>query len=218
MLAAHHASRKSLGWLLQKGSGNPSIDWLESVDEALCFGGFDGILARASMKELQDSFHAAQAKQRLERGEYRNVDKLVRENRMQPAGLKAFAAAKRHQSGILHTNKGPDWSNPIWECSNEKVAWKFFQNHRPVIANDELGVVSAKQEATRPSGSTNDRRVGAGSTHEISAVIFFTPLGVNVYRTCDSSQILLSSARSAMWNRSAYSAPKELFDFETWVL
>ena len=46
-LAAHHATEKELlVGFHKKGTGQPSMTWPQSVDEALCFGWIDGVRKR----------------------------------------------------------------------------------------------------------------------------------------------------------------------------
>ena len=55
-LEKHHGSAKELlvGYY-KKGSGQPSITWPESVDEALCFGWIDEIRRRVDEQEEADA-------------------------------------------------------------------------------------------------------------------------------------------------------------------
>ena len=100
-LAAHHAKSKEL-WVgfYKKGSGKPSITWPESVDEALCFGWIDGV-----RKSLGDESYVIRFSPRKPRSIWsavniRNVDRLIKEDRMQPAGMRAYEARKEFRSGI----------------------------------------------------------------------------------------------------------------------
>lgn len=39
----HRSAKELLVGFYKKGSGRPSITWPEAVDQALCFGWFDGV-------------------------------------------------------------------------------------------------------------------------------------------------------------------------------
>jgi uncharacterized protein YdeI (YjbR/CyaY-like superfamily) len=60
-LEAHHATASELlVGFYKTGSGQPSITWLESVDEALCFGWIDGV-----RKRRDDTSYIRQARKPL---------------------------------------------------------------------------------------------------------------------------------------------------------
>ena len=70
--AKHHASEDVL-WVgfYKKESGEPSITWAESVDEALSVGWIDGIRKRIDDRRYKIRFMAAAPRQHLERGQHR---------------------------------------------------------------------------------------------------------------------------------------------------
>lgn len=152
-LTAHHASAKEL-WvgLYKKDSGKPSIDWPESVDEALCFGWIDGIRKSIDEESYKIRFTPRKVGSVWSAVNIRNVERLIAEKRMQPAGLKAFAARKENRSGIYsYEQRSPELVEPYQaKFKRNKGAWKFFQS-QPAwyrkVAN--WWVVSAKREETR---------------------------------------------------------------------
>jgi len=152
-LAANHAESKEL-WVgfYKKNSGKPSIDWPESVNEALCFGWIDGIRKRIDDVSYMIRFTPRKAGSVWSAVNIRNVEKLVKENRMQPAGLKAFEARKENRSGIYaYEQRGPELVEPYsGKLKRNKAAWKFFQS-QPAGYRKQMNwwVVSAKQEETR---------------------------------------------------------------------
>jgi uncharacterized protein YdeI (YjbR/CyaY-like superfamily) len=82
----------------------------------------------------------------------KKVDALIKQGRMQPAGLKAFQTRKENRSGIYSyeqrsaTLVEPDASR----LKKNPAAWSFFQE-QPGSYQKAMNwwVVSAKQEATR---------------------------------------------------------------------
>lgn len=152
-LEAHHARSKQL-WVgfYKKGSGKPSIDWPESVDEALCFGWIDGIRKSIDEESYQIRFTPRKPASVWSAVNIKNVEKLVKENRIQPAGLKAFAARKENRSGIYSYEQRPaQMVEPyLGKLKRNKAAWEFFQA-QPAGYRKQMNwwVVSAKQEATR---------------------------------------------------------------------
>jgi len=82
----------------------------------------------------------------------RNVERLIKEKRMQPAGLKAFAARKENRSGIYaYEQRSPELVEPyLGKLKRNKGAWKFFQAQPPYYRKTmNWWIVSAKQEETR---------------------------------------------------------------------
>jgi uncharacterized protein YdeI (YjbR/CyaY-like superfamily) len=82
----------------------------------------------------------------------RNVAKLIKEDRMQATGMKAFEARKENRSGIYaYEQRSPELVEPyLGKLKQNKAAWKFFQAQPPSYRKVmNWWVVSAKQEATR---------------------------------------------------------------------
>ncbi|HEY0350367.1 MAG TPA: YdeI/OmpD-associated family protein [Pyrinomonadaceae bacterium] len=152
-LAANHAKSKEL-WVgfYKKGSGKPSITWPESVDEALCFGWIDGIRKRLDQDSYVIRFTPRKTSSVWSSVNIRNVERLIKEKRMQPDGLQAFAARKEYRSGIYsYEQRSPDLVEPYaGKLKRNKAAWKFFQAQPPSYRKMlNWFVVSAKQEETR---------------------------------------------------------------------
>ena len=77
---------------------------------------------------------------------------LTAENRMQPAGLAAFAARKENRSGIYSYEQRREHFDPPYETlfNRHPAAWDFFQEQPPGYRRKVIWlVVSAKREATR---------------------------------------------------------------------
>jgi len=152
-LAANHDKSKEL-WVgfYKKSTRKASIDWPESVDEALCFGWIDGI--RKSIDE--DSFKIRFTPRRpgsiWSAVNTRNVDRLIKEKRMHPAGLKAYEQRKENRSGIYsYEQRSPELVEPyVTKLKRNKKAWKFFQAQPPYYQKMmNWWIVSAKTEETR---------------------------------------------------------------------
>ncbi|MBL0740951.1 YdeI/OmpD-associated family protein [Chryseolinea lacunae] len=96
-LHKNHAKKKSV-WLVnyKPSSGKPRISHSHAVDEALCYGWID------SKKVILDELRTVQFfSQRKPKGNWSAVNKkkvavLVKENRMQPAGLAVINVAKKN--------------------------------------------------------------------------------------------------------------------------
>ena len=152
-LAAQHAQSKEL-WVgfYKKNSGKPSIDWPESVDEALCFGWIDGIRKNIDEERYKIRFSPRKSSSIWSAVNIRNVERLIKEKRMYPTGLKAYEARKEYRSGIYsYEQRSPELVEPyLGKLKRNKGAWKFFQAQPPSYRKVmNWWVVSAKQEETR---------------------------------------------------------------------
>lgn len=113
-LDANHATSKEL-WVgfYKKGSGKPSLTWPESVDEALCFGWIDGVRKRIDEVSYKIRFTPRKSSSVWSAVNIRNVERLIKEDRMQPPGLKTFAARKDNRSGIYaYEQRSPELVEP----------------------------------------------------------------------------------------------------------
>lgn len=106
-LERHHASAR-VAWLVyfKQHTGRPSIPYEDSVEEALCFGWIDGTLQR-----LDDARYCRRFTPRLPGSRWsalnkRRAEKMIREERMTPAGMAKFRIAGKPQ-GITSRTKAP---------------------------------------------------------------------------------------------------------------
>lgn len=153
-LKKHHKTESELivGYY-KKASGKPSITWQESVDEALCFGWIDGIRRSHGEDAYSNRFTPRRKGSNWSAINIRRVDQLMKEGRMQPAGLAAFALRTEARSRV-YTYEQKDI--PTFEPKLEKLfrankdAWEFFQTLPPYYRKGETRWVnSAKQEETK---------------------------------------------------------------------
>jgi uncharacterized protein YdeI (YjbR/CyaY-like superfamily) len=152
-LATNHAKAKEL-WVgfHKKGSGKPSITWPESVDEALCFGWIDGVRKSIDQDSYKIRFTPRKPGSVWSAINIRNVERLIKEERMQPAGLKAWELRKEDRSGIYsYEQRSPELIEPYAGAfKRDKAAWKFFATQPPGYRKMmNWWIVSAKLEETR---------------------------------------------------------------------
>lgn len=152
-LAANHDKSTEL-WVgfYKKDSGKPSITWPESVDEALCFGWIDGVRKTIDEESYKIRFSPRKSTSIWSAVNIRNVERLTKEKRMQPPGVKAFKARKEDRSGIYgYEQRSPELIQPYaGKLKRNKAAWKFFQAQPPYYRKSmNWWIVSAKQEETR---------------------------------------------------------------------
>ena len=95
-LSKNHQNENGL-WLkfYKKNSGYPTVTYKEAVDEALCFGWIDG--QSQSLDELAylQRFTPRRAKSIWSKINTEHVARLVKEGKMDPAGLAQVEAAKK---------------------------------------------------------------------------------------------------------------------------
>jgi uncharacterized protein YdeI (YjbR/CyaY-like superfamily) len=149
----HHAATNEL-WIgfYKKGSGRPSITWPESVDEALCVGWIDGIRKSIDAESYQIRFTPRRRGSIWSAVNIRRVAALTNEQRMQPAGLKAFAARQENKVGIYsYEQRTAELAEPYRvQFHQNQAAWEIFQAQPPSFRKTlNWWIVSAKQETTR---------------------------------------------------------------------
>jgi uncharacterized protein YdeI (YjbR/CyaY-like superfamily) len=150
---ANHATADQL-WLgyHKKASGRPSVVWAEAVDEALCVGWIDGIL-----KRLDETSHVQRFTPRRKGGNWSavnvaNVERLVAEGRMRPAGMAAFKARTPERTGVYSYEREvePLSDEETARFQADTAAWTDWENRPPSYRRTVTGwITSAKQKATR---------------------------------------------------------------------
>jgi uncharacterized protein YdeI (YjbR/CyaY-like superfamily) len=153
-LKKNHAKAKELlVGFHKKSSGKPSLSWEESVDEALCYGWIDGIRKNAGEDSYTIRFTPRRAGSFWSNKNIANVKRLVKEKRMQPAGLKAYEARKGERSGAyaFEQSEIADFDAVLLKRFKTKTAaWDFYNDQPPGYKRTiRHWVVSAKKEETR---------------------------------------------------------------------
>ena len=153
-LEEHHTRETELlvgFW--KKGSGRASIDWPESVDEALCFGWIDGVRRSLGEESYTIRFTPRKTGSIWSKRNVERVAALVEEGRMRPAGLAAFEARSEARTGIYshEREQAAEFSAAQLRAFRaNRRAWKFFESQPPSYRRTATHwVVSAKREATR---------------------------------------------------------------------
>jgi uncharacterized protein YdeI (YjbR/CyaY-like superfamily) len=152
-LEKNHAS-VSEQWVgfYKKGSGNPSITWSESVDQALCFGWIDGIRKSIDEVSYKIRFTPRRSGSIWSSVNIKRVEELSKQGLIKPAGLKAYDARKENKSGIYAYEQRSAELPPAYEkrLKQNKSAWEFFYAQPAWYRKQAFWwVVSAKQEETR---------------------------------------------------------------------
>ncbi|MDB4898452.1 MAG: bacteriocin-protection protein YdeI/OmpD-associated family, partial [Gemmatimonadetes bacterium] len=131
--ANHERANELLVGFHKKGSGRPSLTWPESVDEALCYGWIDGV-----RRSIDESSYSIRFTPRKPRSIWSNVnvakvESLIRQGRMMPSGLAAYALRDPERSGIYaferETASFDDEGEQLFR--SDRLAWSFFQLQPP---------------------------------------------------------------------------------------
>lgn len=152
-LAKHHATRAEvLVGFYKAHTGQPTMTWSESVDEALCFGWIDGVRKSVDAERYQIRFTPRKVGSIWSQINVDKVAALTTLGKMRPAGLAAFAARKAHKTAIYSYER----EHATFDAEQENAfradakAWKWWDASAPGYRRVATHwVTSAKQEATR---------------------------------------------------------------------
>jgi uncharacterized protein YdeI (YjbR/CyaY-like superfamily) len=152
-LEENHATATEL-WVgfYKRDSGKPSITWLESVDQALCFGWIDGIRKRVDEISYQIRFTPRRPGSIWSATNIKRAKELARQKQMRPIGLKAFAARIENKSGVYsYEQRNTELKQPYAKLlKKNEAAWKFFETQPPSYRKMiDWWIISAKKEQTR---------------------------------------------------------------------
>ncbi|MFT3831539.1 MAG: YdeI/OmpD-associated family protein [Opitutaceae bacterium] len=138
---------------MKRSTGEPSVTWPEAVAEALCVGWIDGIRRRVDDERYTIRFTPRRPRSNWSAVNIARAETLIRERRMQPAGLEAFA--KRSAARMRTASYEKDSALELDAAELKRLqavpkAWTFFQrlppSHRRRLA---WWVTSAKRPDTR---------------------------------------------------------------------
>jgi len=108
-LHMHHAKETELWVGFHKvGSGEASITWPQSVDEALCYGWIDGRRQRIDEARYRIRFSPRKAGSIWSAVNIRRMAELGKAGLVQPAGAQAFAALRADRSGVYSHERRPE--------------------------------------------------------------------------------------------------------------
>jgi len=141
-------------WLIiyRKEIDSPSVYYSEAVDEALCFGWIDSLANKRDDKSYYQFFSKRKPKSNWSKVNKLKVEKLLRENKMMPQGLKIVEYAKQTGSWDALNKVDelviPDEMNELFKKNT--TAKTNFENFPPSAKRGILEwIYNAKQETTR---------------------------------------------------------------------
>jgi uncharacterized protein YdeI (YjbR/CyaY-like superfamily) len=151
-LAAHHATAAEvLVGYWKKGTGQPTLTWPESVDEALCYGWIDGVRRGVDADRYTIRFTPRKPRSIWSRVNVGRVAELRAQGRMKPAGEAAFARRTAERTGIYSAEQPHvDLGQHEAALRADPAAWAFWQAQPPGYRKTaSWWVISAKREETR---------------------------------------------------------------------
>lgn len=152
-LEAHHASADEL-WVgfHKKASGKLSLTWPESVDEALCFGWIDGLRKSVNDASYMIRFTPRRPNSTWSAVNTRRARVLIRDGRMQTAGLRAFRRREAAKTGLYAFENRPTElpASYLRRLKANPQAWAYYRAQPPGYRRTvSWWILSAKKEETR---------------------------------------------------------------------
>ncbi len=152
-LEKNHTKKTELLVLFYKrGTGQPSLTWPESVDEALCFGWIDGVRKGVDASSYTIRFTPRKPSSVWSSVNVAKFEALERAGRMTDAGRRAFAHKRENRSGVYSYEQRPEELPPAYRAvlARNRRAVSDFDGRPPSYRRAAIWwVISAKAEVTR---------------------------------------------------------------------
>lgn len=138
----------------KRATGEPSLAWPESVDEALCHGWIDGVRTRIDDKRYKIRFTPRKAVSIWSAVNIGRAEALIQEGRMKPAGLAAFERRQEERSRVYAFEQPKELVEltPAHEVvfMRHPAAWAFFQQQPDGYRRTSIWhILSAKKPETQ---------------------------------------------------------------------
>lgn len=150
----HDEEKELLVGFYKVGSGNPSMTWPQSVDQALCFGRIDSVRRSIDDESYCIRFTPRQAKSIWSAMNIKKIEELTAQGLMRPAGIAAFAKREESRSKVYAYENEPVRLSKEFEnkFKANKIAWTFFEKQGNWYKKRATSwIMTAKQESTRQS-------------------------------------------------------------------
>lgn len=148
----HETASELIVGFYKVASGKPSMNWSQSVDQALCFGWIDGIRRSIDQESYCIRFTPRRSNSIWSAINLKKVEELTQAGLMKPAGLKVFNLRKEDKLGIYSYENESAWLESTYEkqFKANKTAWDFFMKQAPSYKKAIVRwIMSAKQEKTK---------------------------------------------------------------------
>ena len=137
----------------KKDSGKANITYIESLEEALCFGWIDGIRKRRDEESYTHRFTPRKEKSKWSPTNLKLAKLLITEKKMTPAGQKAYESRLEYSRKVMDKIQAKSLSTPA-ELSKallrNKCAASYFDSLAPSHRKQYiLWISTAKKVETR---------------------------------------------------------------------
>jgi len=142
-------------WLVyfKKHTNKPTITYMESVEEAICFGWIDGIKKRIDDERYTHRFTPRRKNSKWSPVNIKVAKAMIKVDLMTKEGLRAFERRKEYNSDILKVRFSSVDDIPIEfeeKLRENKTAWKNFTSLAPGHKRQYiLWMNSAKRKETK---------------------------------------------------------------------
>ncbi|EOQ89663.1 bacteriocin-protection protein, YdeI/OmpD-associated family [Leptospira yanagawae serovar Saopaulo str. Sao Paulo = ATCC 700523] len=158
-LSVHFDSIDDGIWLriFKKDSGIKTITYDEALEEALCFGWIDSQKKKYDETSWIQKFTPRRAKSIWSKRNREKVEKLIKEKRMQPSGLKEVEAAKKDGRWEKAYDSQSNMEMPkdfLVQLKKNKKAHEFFQS---LNKSNHFAIAWRLQTAKKPE--TREKRM-----------------------------------------------------------
>lgn len=153
-LAKNHDTSNGV-WLMhaKKNADKPTVSYAEALDVALCYGWIDGQKNAYDEQYWLQKFVPRQAKSIWSKRNIEHTQRLIKEDKMQPAGLKAIEAAKANGTWEKAYDAQSTMTTPedfLKALRKNKKANAFFKTlNRTNLFSIAFRLQTAKKEETR---------------------------------------------------------------------
>lgn len=139
--------------LYRKNSDTKTISYSEALDEAVCFGWIDGQKKKYDEDSWLQRFTPHRSKSIGSKRNTAHVARLIKERRMQPAGLREVETAQMDGRWDVAYDSSKDMTVPndfLQELQKDQLAYAFFKTlNRANIYAIAWRLQTAKKHKTR---------------------------------------------------------------------
>ncbi len=157
-LEIHHKTEIELFVGFYKvSSKKESLNWSQSVDQAICFGWIDGIRRSIDSESYCIRFTPRRENSNWSAINIKKIEELTKANLMTEAGQTAYSFVSHNKSKIYsYKTRIVIFASEYEEqFMKNKLAWEFFVKQAPSYKKATIHwIMSAKQEKTRLSRLT----------------------------------------------------------------
>ena len=157
-LEKNHAASDGI-WLriFKKDSGKKTVTHAQALDEALCFGWIDGQRNSHDEVSFLQKFTPRRSRSIWSKRNRENVERLIKEKQMTPAGLAEVERAKKDGRWENAYDSPKNMQVPadfLKELKKDKKAYEFFQT---LNKTNKFAIAFRLHTAKRPE--TRERRM-----------------------------------------------------------